>query len=239
VTEREQSADRSASRRRVGVFAKYWQPGATKTRLGRVIGDERAGRLSQIFLATLLQRLAALPGDKQLWFSPHEREAEFAELAGPVWTLVCQGEGHLGERLCRFFATAAHDGVGRSIAVGSDSPTLPVEFILQAFDNLVRYRVVLGPSDDGGYYLLGIAGFSPPIFDGISWGTPSVWPETVARLAELQLPFAELPRWYDVDQVGDLDRLAEELAGSADQDLAVLRQVVAEILESRREWKIV
>jgi rSAM/selenodomain-associated transferase 1 len=230
---------KNSGSQRIGVFAKYWQPGGAKTRLGRVVGDDRAGRLSRIFLVTLLQRLASLPGDKQLWYAPREREAEFGEVAGPAWKLAWQGEGDLGERLSRFFATAAHDGVERSIVVGSDAPTLPLGFIAQAFDQLARYRVVLGPSDDGGYYLLGMAGPSPPIFEGIAWSTPSVWPQTVARLAELQLPFAELPRWYDVDQVDDLDRLAAELATSADQELAVLRQAVAEILEHRREWKTV
>jgi rSAM/selenodomain-associated transferase 1 len=221
----------------LGVFAKYWQPGRVKTRLAAAIGDESAAQLHRLFLRALLRRLEPLGYRHVLAFTPVERRDLFAAIGGEQWDLQSQGDGDLGERMHRFLANEVSAGAGRVVVLGSDSPSLPLHYVTEAFEQLRRVPVVLGPSDDGGYYLVGIASASgiPAIFDGISWGTPNVWQSTVERLRAAGIEYAELPRWYDVDQLPDLLRLRDELASVAPEDtvLATLRREVAEIVKLR------
>jgi rSAM/selenodomain-associated transferase 1 len=209
----------------LGVFAKYWQPGEVKTRLAQDVGDDRASQLQRSFLDAVLSRCRSLAEYTQLWYTPARRSAEFGELAGPGWTLHYQGDGDLGRRLERFFDSALSAGP-RAVAIGSDSPNLPREFIDRAFDALERFPVVLGECDDGGYYLIGMAGRTWPLLAGIAWGEPIVWRQTIERLESLRLPFARLPSWYDVDRIADLRRLAADLAAATEPDLIPLREAV-------------
>jgi rSAM/selenodomain-associated transferase 1 len=158
----------------LGIFAKHWQPGEVKTRLAASIGPEAAARLHRVFVETLLQRMAGVAGKCVLAYWPSERHGEFAALvreaaypfalldpsAAPLaspWQLVPQSPGDLGARMEHFFQASFASGADRVVIIGSDSPTLPIEYVRQAFDELRRSDVVLGPSDDGGYYLLGLA----------------------------------------------------------------------------------
>jgi glycosyltransferase A (GT-A) superfamily protein (DUF2064 family) len=197
-----------------------------------------------------------------LAYAPAERAVEFAALVrcaggGRSWLMQPQSAGDLGVRMDRFFRDSLELGAERVVLIGSDSPTLPVEFVHQAFDELRDREVVLGPSDDGGYYLIGLAravgsavrtdvpgqdelaALGPQsgpypfaaLFDGIPWSTPQVWPRTITRLDRQGYSYAVLPTWYDVDEPADLDRLREELRRvTADESLGILRQRVSEIL---------
>ena len=104
----------------------------------------------------------------------------------------------------QYFVDALAHGARRVVLLGSDSPTLPLDYIERAWASLDDHPVVLGPTQDGGYYLIGIRDEVPPIFDHIAWSTPQVWDQTVSRLHQSQIPFAELPGWYDVDCLQDL-----------------------------------
>jgi rSAM/selenodomain-associated transferase 1 len=196
------------------------------------LGHERACWLYRLFVDVLLQRCRQIQAERQLWYSPPERVAEFVKLAGGEWALRSQGDGDLGRRLQRFFEDASRCGAGRAVAMGADSPNVPLDYVRRAFDELNRVPIVLGKSDDGGYYLVGIAGEVPPIFDGISWGTAQVWEETVSRLRSLGLAFAELPTWYDVDQWADVQRLVADLVEETDPLLAAFRAAVLDVLGS-------
>jgi len=197
--------------RQLGVFAKYWQPGAVKTRLGEAIGYERASQLYRIFLVTTCQRFESAGDRRVLAYTPAERRADFEQLAGQVWETEPQATGDLGCRMRNYFATAFDNDAARVVLIGSDTPTLPLEFVEQAFDLLAEYRVVLGPSDDGGYYLVGASVGNPPIFSGVSWSSPDVWSQTTRLLNEAGYSFGILPKWYDVDDRETLDRLHNEL----------------------------
>ena len=98
------------------------------------------------------------------------------------------------------------------VLVGADSPTLPVSFVEQAFQELERCEVVLGPATDGGYTLIGFTGYYPNLFDNIAWGTSAVLGETVARVSDAGLRLALLPPWYDVDTLDDWRMLRGHLA---------------------------
>jgi hypothetical protein len=113
--------------------------------------------------------------------------------------------------MAEFFATAFPAGAQRVVLIGSDSPNLPRVYLTQAFELLNQHPVVLGPADDGGYYLVGAAGRVPPIFTEMAWSSPRLYSQTIDRLRQADCPFAILPGWYDVDDVEGLLRLRNEL----------------------------
>lgn len=220
-------------RRLLGVFAKYWQAGAVKTRLGQALGPQDASSIYLAFLRTIVQRFQNVTSHPRLVFSPSSRAAEFAELiSGTSWEIRSQAEGDLGQRMEHFFLGAFHEGFGPVVLLGSDTPDLPLEYVEQAFTLLQQYPVVLGPSDDGGYYLIGLATCIPPIFNDMPWSTAEVWKQTVARLQDSDLPFAQLPPWYDVDEFPDLRRLLENLECDTEPELVQLRGAVRMMIGS-------
>ena len=131
-----------------------------------------------------------------------------------------------------YFSAALAAGGDRVVLLGSDSPNVPVAYVEQAFDALKRNDTVLGPTADGGYYLVGVRGRVPPIFAGVAWSTPQVWEQTATRLRAANCTFAELPVWYDVDDAADLRRLRDDLMrqGADDTHLQALAARLAAIL---------
>jgi rSAM/selenodomain-associated transferase 1 len=187
------------SRGRVlGLFAKWPEAGAVKTRLAAA--DPAWGaRVARAFLLDTAERLAAVDARRMLAFAPPEREADFAAVSAGLFALVPQGDGDLGRRLAAFVDNQLAAGARAVVLVGTDSPTLPVAYVEQAFAELERADLVLGPASDGGYYLVGCGPTRPPIFDGIAWSTARVLADTVATLADPRWQLALLPPWYDVD----------------------------------------
>ena len=193
------------------MFAKYWQSGTVKTRLASTIGSEATERIYRLFVETLIRRFHGVGDCRVLAYWPPERRTEFEKLAGSDWRLETQVVGDLGKRMQHYFAKSFASGAHRTVLIGSDSPTLPDRLLNEAFERLLNYPVVLGPSMDGGYYLVGAAGRVPPIFDGVEWSTRSVWKQTVSHLQTFGWRYAVLPQWYDVDQHDDLVRLHHDL----------------------------
>ena len=217
-----------------GIFAKYWQPGAVKSRLAATLGEGAASAVYRCFVATLVDRFRGIAADRHLVYTPADRRAEMAALAGDGWACSAQAAGDLGVRMRHFFQTAFDRGARRVLLIGSDSPTLPVTIVQDAFQRLGDYPVVLGPTRDGGYYLVGAAERVPPIFENIAWSSDAVWDQTVLRLAESNCPFARLPAWYDVDTIEDLRHLFRELENLPHDEPAwnKLRWAVERALES-------
>jgi len=214
--------------KQLGVFAKYWAPGAVKTRLAAAIGESAAASFHEASVRTLLSRLCRTAERRVLGFAPANREQDFTEAAGISWQLQPQVDGNLGKRMADYFRTAFETGATRVVLIGSDSPTLPVGYVEKAFEDLEVNNVTVGPSSDGGYYLIGASRPVPRIFEGIDWGSEKVLQQTGALLREHDVSWTLLPHWYDVDQLEDLQRLQteleEELAGDSEFDR--LRAVV-------------
>jgi rSAM/selenodomain-associated transferase 1 len=147
-----------------------------------------------------------------------------------VWTIRTQRGSHLGERLENAFRAAFEDGVKRIVVLGSDSPTVPLECINDAFDTLSRQDVVIGPALDGGYYLLGCSRFVPELFRDISWGGPSVLQETDEALIRTGRSVTHLITWYDIDRDEDLVRLREEIAFFERQEPDLIPRLVDAVL---------
>jgi glycosyltransferase A (GT-A) superfamily protein (DUF2064 family) len=214
------------------MFAKHWQPGAVKTRLAASIGNEAAAALHHHFVQTLLDRSQNIADRHILCFTPADSADSFRHLNLGCWTLEAQTSGDLGTRMQHYFSAALPanplplplgEGRGeglttsnaprhRAVLIGSDSPDLPLEYLAEALDKLRDFPLVLGPTDDGGYYLIGLSQAVPPIFDNIPWSTPEVWPQTIARLTTAKIPYHTLPQWYDVDDIAGLRRLHDSLS---------------------------
>jgi rSAM/selenodomain-associated transferase 1 len=196
----------------LGLFAKWPRAGEVKTRLAAASAPDWAAEVASAFLHDLVDRLATVDAFRVLVFAPRTAEAWFTELARGRYALHPQSEGDLGRRLAAFFTDQFRTGAESVVVLGSDSPTVPPAFVAQAFHELQRADVVLGPATDGGYYLIGCARGLPPLFDGIPWGSSCVLRDTIRRLAESACRLALLPPWYDVDTLDDWRMLEGHLA---------------------------
>jgi rSAM/selenodomain-associated transferase 1 len=204
-----------------GIFAKYWEPGKVKTRLAAALGPDKASQIYRLFVSTLVSRFRGCADSRVLCFTPQEQADAFASLAGAGWIARPQTEDNLGTRMASFFEDCFRKGADRVVLIGSDSPTMPVEFVESAFRLLRENDVVLGPTDDGGYYLAGASRNISGIFQDIDWSTSRVWEQTVARLDDLRLSYKSLPQWYDVDELTDLIRLRDEMRKLSTDDVAL------------------
>ncbi|HEV3121151.1 MAG TPA: TIGR04282 family arsenosugar biosynthesis glycosyltransferase [Isosphaeraceae bacterium] len=200
----------------LGVFGKRPEPGAVKTRLASAVGPELAADVHTAMLFDLLdlwdsERFVAPGGRRVLVYSPADAGPWFDPHVPASFALQPQSEGDLGQRLHSFFAGEFEDGATRVVAIGSDSPTLDPTLVISAFLCLESRDLVLGPSTDGGYYLVGCRPPVPPIFEGIDWSTAHVLSQTIDLLRNTRLSLSVLPPWYDVDTLDDLQVLAGHL----------------------------
>ena len=195
------------SRGIVCIFAKAPTAGRVKTRLAERVGAHRATVLSRAFLVDTWRSanrldssvVLALDGSEPL---PHlDPEPE-------IWK---QGDGDLGARLERSLRRAL-ERAPWAIALGTDSPGLPRDCIEAAIERLeAGADAVIGPSDDGGFYLLGLGRCPEGCLEGIAWSAETTRERTVSRLEALGMSVAQVAPWYDVDRPEDLDRLRTDL----------------------------
>jgi rSAM/selenodomain-associated transferase 1 len=207
----------STDRFAIAVMAKASEPGRVKTRLVPPLTIEEAARLNTCFLADICDNILAAaqdrPIDGYVAYASKGSESFFrANLSGHIKLLPPREPG-LGPSLRHAMADLLAAGHAGACLVNSDSPTLPTHFLLQAIDALQQSpeRVVLGPSEDGGYYLIGCRQRHDRLFEDIAWSTERVLPQTIARAGEIGLEVVQLPPWYDVDDAATLMRLRREL----------------------------
>ena len=197
----------------VAVMAKAPGMSSVKSRLHSVLTAERATELYRCFLLDRLDALAELRDvSLVVAFTPLEAESLMNELAPAGFRLVAQRGPGLGERLSTLLMELLEDGHIGAIAIDSDSPTLPMAYVVEAARVLAEGRcdAVLGPCDDGGYYLIGLRSPQPELFEGIPWSTDAVFSTTLGKASGRGLSVHVLPRWFDVDTETDLRRLHAE-----------------------------
>ena len=214
-----ESADSSAVNRKVLlIFAKLPNPGTTKTRLSPHLSPRQAAEAYEAMLQDALALTAEVPGvERWICYSPEgERAAAsyFTALVPDLHRHPQQGND-LGDRLAEAFAAAFATGADQVVVIGTDSPDLPPDFIRQAFDQLAAADVVLGPTADGGYYLLGASRLWPVLFREIPWSTADVLSASLRAAKAAGLRTVLLPKWHDVDTVEDLLRVAASPGTSA------------------------
>ncbi len=195
------------------VFVKHPRPGAVKTRLAAAIGPDAAAELYRALAEHVLE--ATTPAgeyERLVFFDPPEALEEMRAWLPGVRLLAQHGED-LGARMADAFARAFARGASRVAIVGTDAPSVSRETVAEALAALGGADAALGPSEDGGYYLLALREPRPELFAGIAWSTPAVAAETRARAAALQLTLRELPALRDLDTLDDLRGLWPRLEG--------------------------
>ncbi|MBI3241201.1 MAG: TIGR04282 family arsenosugar biosynthesis glycosyltransferase [Chloroflexi bacterium] len=194
------------------VVAKRPRPGQTKTRLAPPLSSEEAAQLYEGFLLDTLDLMRSVKEAQPiLAYLPGDADDYFHCLA-PDFELLLQRGHDLGERLDNTLTHYLTGRFERAVIMDSDSPTLPAEFLRQAFTALDAADVVLGPCEDGGYYLIGLKRPAPRLLREVKMSTPNVARDTLALAAEDGLAVSQLPTWYDVDTAAELERLCIELA---------------------------
>ena len=198
------------------VFAKAPRPGEVKTRLARSLGGggspnhEAAAALYRQMGRLVVDNVAEAPATVTVCYDPPGAEAEIRDWLGPApqryWQ---QGEGDLGDRMSRMF-DRAFEAAGRVVVIGTDTPAVDAGTVVRALAALDTADVVLGPSRDGGYYLMALREPRPGLFAAVSWSTGSVLAETVGRAGRLGLGVTFLEVESDVDTAADLTAEVKE-----------------------------
>lgn len=203
----------AAGRPWLAIMAKAPRAGDVKTRLCPPLDPIEAAELARAFLADTIALVDSLPARRAMAYAPPDAHAMFAALA-PGFTLVPQRGDDLGARLLHTFEDLLADGAPAAVVIGSDIPTVPRAHLEAALGCVADADVVLGPSDDGGYYLVGLSEPRPELFRDIAWSTSTVLDDTIDRARRLGLEVAILPSWFDVDTGADLERLDASLVAA-------------------------
>ncbi len=194
------------------VVAKQPAPGQTKTRLCPPLTSFQAAELYECFLRDTLDAMREVPGvEPVIGYLPDDAQDYFHQLA-PDMSLIRQRGSSLGERLDDLLKQAITGGSQKAVVMDSDSPTLPADYLSMAFEQLTETDVVLGPTTDGGYYLIGVKQPQPRLLRQVQMSTSHVLADTLALAKASGLSVSLLPTWYDVDTIADLRRLEGEIA---------------------------
>jgi rSAM/selenodomain-associated transferase 1 len=191
-----------------GVVIKFPVPGTVKTRLAKDIGEAAAATIYRQLAEGVLRRTRPKRReyDRIIFYSPADMRDRFGEWI-PGERFRPQRGGDVGEVMSNAFNEMFEDGAAKAVLTGTDIPGLHRGIIGQAFSELDGSDVVIGPAEDGGYYLIGMKLPWPELFCGISWGTAKVLRETLSRIKELNLTFSILTLLSDLDRVEDLPAL--------------------------------
>jgi rSAM/selenodomain-associated transferase 1 len=201
----------SGSDRVLVIMAKAPRPGAVKTRLASSLSPAAVTAFYGCLLDDTLALARSMSGVEVAIMCPDSDVTELAQVAGREASVVAQkGEG-LAAGLTSVFAHFAEDRQRRVIAFNSDSPHLPRSVLEDAFETLAAHDVVVGPTHDGGYYLVGGKASHPTLFAGDGMGTSSALERLLSRARTLKLSVGFADPFYDIDVADDLARLAEEL----------------------------
>jgi uncharacterized protein len=208
----------------LAVMTKAPQAGRVKTRLTPPLSPEEAAELNICFLrdtaAAILRTANKKRGRGIAVYTPVGAEAAYTGILPVEFALVPQRREAFGERLAAATEDLLQLGFDSLCLIDSDSPTVPERVFAEAVDFLARDEdsVVLGPSDDGGYYLIGLKKLHQRVFDTIDWSTERVLEQTIEAAREINVPVHLLPTWYDVDDSATLSRLCGEFFGTNGSD---------------------
>jgi rSAM/selenodomain-associated transferase 1 len=218
-------SDWRAAQCAMAIMAKAPRAGKVKTRLSPPLTLEESAALNICFLRDTAENLVTLSGAVgMVCYTPVGDESAFDGLLPEGFALVGQRGDAFGERLLAAAADILNCGFGAVCLIDSDSPTVPAEAFEAAIAALSCEgdRVVLGPSHDGGYYLIGLKRAHAAVFERIAWSTASVLEETLERAREAGIEVVLLPLWYDVDDAATLAILSDELLEAKNPDFATL-----------------
>ena len=205
------------------LFARDPILGQVKTRLRPSFDDETILKLYICFVEDSLEKIRQV-GNVECFVgvSPENHSGFFLGIESFGMSLFVQRGKDLGEKMRQAFVDRFAEGYNKVVIIGSDSPSLPVSYINKALAS--DKDLVLGPSTDGGYYLIAMSGKVSEVFSGVAWGTENVLDETLKKIKGTSISFELLPIWYDVDSPDDLKFLKTHLELIAHSGLCVGRK---------------
>lgn len=229
--------DLLGERSSIVIVAKRPVPGNVKTRLCPPLTLQESAGLYSCFLQDIIDKVAKVPGAlKYLALDIEDLEVQGGGIAPLLddisipksFKVISQGSGDLGERLTCLTNQVLEES-DRLIFIGADSPSLPSSYLENALQLLVDNDLVIGPSEDGGYYLLGMNGRFTFLFEGLEWSSDQVFKQTLDHARPAGLKVNIMPTWYDVDTSSDLSRLALDL-----KDKEAMAPITANFLKKLR-----
>jgi rSAM/selenodomain-associated transferase 1 len=210
------------------VFARAPVPGKVKTRIAKIIGDQPAAELYAAMLNDTLTLTESAAGQLRdcevvVTYTPDDAFAPGRHSLYQFWNgaRMPQNEGDLGHRMLDAIARLQGQGRERVVIIGSDSPDLPDDYLVQAFGALDRHDIVVGKATDGGFYLIGTRiTLSSELFAGVAWSASSTLEQVLRNTTRLRLSTWLGPEWSDIDTLEDLQEIAQrnargEASGSA------------------------
>jgi rSAM/selenodomain-associated transferase 1 len=191
------------------MCVKLPERGKVKSRLAASVGEDIAADLYRCFVKDIIEMLRGSEHPFTIYFHPPDSKKSIVQWLGDTCKLLPQTGDDLGQRMKNAFCEVFSQGIGSAILIGSDSPDLSIAIIDKALSSLSGHDAVVGPSYDGGYYLIGFRAdtFLPDVFDGIPWSTPDVFLKTMEIFARKGFLVDILPQWRDIDTLDDLKTL--------------------------------
>jgi uncharacterized protein len=193
------------------IVGKAPQAGLTKTRLVPLLSAVDAAELYRGFLLDAVELGLELGWERVSVIHPRGSREGLRQLLPAEVHLLEQRRDGLGDALSYAFERHLAEEFDRVVLIGSDNPSLPRGPIEQACEALDEHDLTIGPTTDGGYYLIGMRALHPSLFEDISWSTPRVYAQTLAQAKRLALRVRAVAEWYDVDEACDLERLEADL----------------------------
>jgi len=211
------------------LFVKAPIQGHVKTRLAKGLDASIVTGLYKCFVDDIIHKITAARLPLIIFYDPPGSLPMMRAWLGDNQTYAVQTGNTLGERMEQAFRQVFAAGIRRAVLMGSDLPDLPGKTLTLAFSALNTHDAVIGPSSDGGYYLIGFTSqaFTAHVFQGIKWSTDEVYPATLDRFAEGHLSIEQLPPWQDIDTLNDLLTLIKSLKknpGHSPETAAYLKQ---------------
>ncbi|MGN8225701.1 TIGR04282 family arsenosugar biosynthesis glycosyltransferase [Gracilimonas sp. BCB1] len=198
------------TREKLIIFVKNEEAGKTKTRLAATIGDEQALEVYQKLLGWTLEQTRDLEVTREVWYSRFIAENDIWE-EGDFEKRLQSGD-NLGAKMSNAFRKSfTEESFQKVVIIGSDCAELTSGIIQQAFQKLEDHEFVIGPAEDGGYYLLGMRNYHPEVFEEIEWSTGSVFQKTIEKIRDMGSNYATLKELNDVDTIEDWNRVKSGL----------------------------
>jgi uncharacterized protein len=191
------------------IFIKNPIKGKAKTRLAATLGDDKALLIYKELLKHTRQITASVSAERYLFYSFFIDHQD--DWSNQDFHKYLQIEGGLGEKMKNGFETVFNHHHQKVLIVGSDCASLTQDIIENAFQLLDHHDFVIGPADDGGYYLIGMNAFEPTVFDNVAWSTETVLDETIENIHHLNKDYALLPTLSDIDVEADWDKYGWEI----------------------------
>ncbi len=197
--------------RAIIIMTKIPRAGNVKTRLQPFLSPEKSAEIATAFLKDAESKARKTCGKTIIAFAPRQEKDALLNFVSAQNTFIAQSGENLGERMQTAFQFAFENGSDSVVLIGTDSPSFPAEFIEQSFKSLENSDVVLGESEDGGYYLIGLKTLRKEIFENVEWSSPETFIQTVRNIENCKLKLSFIPKWHDVDLPEDLNKLRKEL----------------------------